>query len=92
MKETLEEFSQRVANTITTDTYYNPKLKEAIEIGANWQSERMYSEEEVKQYFYDGYYKGYNVGQNDSQSHPLALTIANHIHNDFAEYFSQFKK
>lgn len=38
-----------------------------------------------------GFYKGYNVGQNDAQSHPLALTIANNIHNDRQNYISQLK-
>jgi hypothetical protein len=36
--------------------------------------------------FNNGYHKGYNVGQKDFESHPLALTIANHIHQDRQEY------
>ena len=49
-QETLEEFSQRFANTISTDLYYNPKLKYAIEEGAKWKAEQdknKYSEEEM---------------------------------------------
>jgi hypothetical protein len=36
--------------------------------------------------FNNGYHKGYNVGQKDFESHPLALTIANHIHQDRQEF------
>ena len=42
-KETLEEF-------IESQPYYGTctyEYKEGIEVGANWQKERMYSEEEV---------------------------------------------
>ncbi len=47
----------------------------------------------IEDAFNTGFHKGYNVGQNDCQSHPLALalTIANHIHNDRQNYISNLK-
>lgn len=38
-----------------------------------------------------GYLEGYNLGQNDAEKHPLALSIANHIHKDKKDYISNLK-
>jgi len=46
---------------------------------------------EIEKAFDAGFHKGYNVGQADAQSHPLSLTIANHIHNDRQDYISNLK-
>lgn len=45
----------------------------------------------IEKAFDDAFYKGYNVGHNDAQSHPLALTIATHIHNDRQDYILNLK-
>ena len=46
---------------------------------------------EIEKAFNNGFHKGYNVGQADAQCHPLALTIANHVHKDKQEYISNLK-
>lgn len=46
---------------------------------------------EIEKSFNDGFHKGYNIGHADVQSHPLALTIANHIHKDRQHYISNLK-
>ena len=67
-QETLEEANWKVIGT-KDDTFFN---------GANWQSERMYSEEEVKQMCVDAI----NSCTNGANSHC----------QDFDEWFEQFKK
>jgi len=50
-KETLEQF-------MATLPYYghcNYEHLEGIEVGAKWQAERMYSEEDLKEAFIEGY-------------------------------------
>jgi hypothetical protein len=49
MKETIEEFADK-----TYPYYGDTELREAVIIGANWQSERSYSEEDLKQAYLDG--------------------------------------
>jgi hypothetical protein len=44
-QETLEEVAERF---IQESTYRNLTFEDYIKFGANWQAERMYSEEEVK--------------------------------------------
>ena len=44
MEETLEEAAEK----------YKINIKEAIQFGAKWQQERMYSEEDMKQAYLDG--------------------------------------
>ena len=39
--------------------------------------------------FYSGFHKGYNVGQSDAEKHPLSLTIADHIHSEFEQYYKE---
>jgi hypothetical protein len=72
-QETLEEF-------IKSQPYYGyctTEYKEGIEVGAKWQSERMYSEEDLHNAFYNGWlYRGENY------SFPKAKK----------EWFKQFKK
>lgn len=46
---------------------------------------------EIEKAFDGGFHKGYNVGQRDAESHPLALTIASHIHNDRQNHISNLK-
>jgi hypothetical protein len=46
---------------------------------------------EIEKVFNAGYIRGYDVGHGDAQSHPLALTIANHIHKDRQNYISNLK-
>lgn len=45
----------------------------------------------VERVFNAGYIRGYDVGHWDAKSHPLALTIAKHIHKDRQEYISNLK-
>ena len=58
-QETLEEFKKRFANgeshkNIKLD--YQDGIYYGIEVGAKWQSKRMYSEEEVKMLAFNFYY------------------------------------
>lgn len=46
---------------------------------------------EIKKAFNTGFHKGYGVGQGDAKNHPLALTIANHIHEERQNYISNLK-
>jgi hypothetical protein len=48
MKETLEEAAERIAYDSTEANKGFPSMKMFIE-GAKWQSEKMYSEQEVKE-------------------------------------------
>jgi len=83
-KETLEE---------AADKYTPLRIEQkAFIVGAKYQAEKMYSEEEVIKAYHDAYHKGYKVGQKDAELHPLALTIANNIHIDRNKWFEQFKK
>jgi hypothetical protein len=77
-QETIEEAALKA-----TSYYTFPDIKkshvESFIAGANWQAERMYSEEEVREAFRIGF----NVGYNDAES-PSYLT--------FEKWFEQFKK
>ena len=63
-QETLEEFSKRFANTISTDVYYNPKIAYAINQGGKWQEKIMYSEEEVYELL-KNYQSNYSYASNE---------------------------
>jgi hypothetical protein len=72
MEETLEEL-------IESQPYYGSctyEYKEGIEVGAKWQAERMYSEEDMMKAYYQGHKSG--IGSEE------ALT--------FKKWFEQFKK
>ena len=45
-KETLEEFIDRVDTPVDFDQF---SFDEGIRLGAKWQAERMYSEEEIRE-------------------------------------------
>jgi translation initiation factor 2 alpha subunit (eIF-2alpha) len=45
-QETLEEFAEKVSRAFDNDNY--KALMDLVKEGANWQAERMYSEEEVR--------------------------------------------
>jgi translation initiation factor 2 alpha subunit (eIF-2alpha) len=47
-QETLEEFSEKVSRAFDNDNY--KALMDLVKEGANWQAERMYSEEEVLEF------------------------------------------
>jgi hypothetical protein len=90
-QETLEESAKRTYQKGLQDDI-DLSFHDGVKFGAEWQAERMYSEEEVIKAYHDAYHKGYRVGQKDAESHPLALTIANNIHIDRNKWFEQFKK
>ena len=46
---------------------------------------------ELEKAFDEGFHKGYGVGQGDARNHPLALTLANHIHEERQDYISNLK-
>ena len=90
MKETLEEAAERLypinkkgAMFMPTRFDLNRDLKRDgfIEC-ANWQSERMYSEEDIKLAFDAGHKKGFSGYPNTENWKALS----------FIEWFSQFKK
>jgi hypothetical protein len=60
-----------------------------LKIEETYHEAKAMEKEENRDSFYNGFHKGYNVGQNDIQSHPLALTIANHIHSDYEQYYTE---
>jgi hypothetical protein len=66
-KETLEEVSWKVLGT-KDDTFYN---------GAEWQSERMYTYDELRQIAYNAYCKG---------------QLDNPTEGEFNLWIQQFKK
>lgn len=89
-KETIEEFSQRIANTISTDTYYNPKIKDAIEIGFNWQAEQdkdKYNAEEVFRLTLDALDLGMTIRQDQLKGY--SEKSGKELHK---EWFYQIKK
>ena len=49
-KETLEEAAERNHNEQKLNTYTPYSFNDAFKDGANWQQERMYSQEEVKEF------------------------------------------
>jgi hypothetical protein len=53
-QETLEEFALKNSK-YTNHSNINHSKEEAIILGAKWQQERMYSEEEVIEFFIEGY-------------------------------------
>jgi hypothetical protein len=76
-QETLEEAAERIAYDSTEENRLYPSTKIFIK-GANWQAERMYSEEEVKnltELFLPYYFKS-DKGFDDA----------------FKEWFEEFKK
>jgi hypothetical protein len=97
-KETLEEVAERLYPRQKPNSYYgNIELleQEAFEQGAKWQSERMYSEEDLRNAFdsarefdsLDGIVDVHIVlpmGGDMSDLQPLHFT--------FKEWFKQFKK
>lgn len=55
-QETLEEFAKQEAiKQYSEDTFGNLIVRKSIEKGAKWQQERMYSEEDLKEAFIEGY-------------------------------------
>lgn len=46
---------------------------------------------EIEKAFDASFHKGYVVGQKDAESHPLALSIADHIHKDRKDYITNLK-
>jgi hypothetical protein len=55
------------------------------ELAAKFSKEGM--KEDLRKVYYNAFIQGYGVGQKDAQSHPLAITIADHIHTDFEKWF-----
>lgn len=49
-EETLEEAAERNHNEQKLNTYTPYSFNDAFKDGANWQQERMYSQEEVKEF------------------------------------------
>ena len=76
-KETLEDFTKEVLqDEFFTNIAEYGKAERLIEIGAKWQQERMYSEEEVETIAKDAYTMGRN----------------NILIGVFNKWFEQFKK
>ena len=85
-KETLEEAADKYYPPKTTDLICSPKLvRDAFVEGAKWQSERMYSEEEVKRLAFDFYY---------DMSHKMGVAenLISENRLNAEEWFEQFKK
>ena len=81
-QETLEEFANKAY-----PFYGDVELREAIELGAKWQQERSYSEEEV----YDIVQKA--IEENSSkQLHFFDGGYSNPVYSNLKKWFEQFKK
>jgi hypothetical protein len=74
--ETLEEVAERFANECNS---YDAKLiADGVEYGANWQAEKMYSEEDIMNALH-------SVELKDNKDYSK-------IYNGMKEWFKQFKK
>ena len=90
-QETLEEFTENYINKFYNDYAFKDLLKPLLIEGANWQAERMYSEEDMKQAFFDGVRvtgEGYN-GEYASGNHP---DIEVEFYESYTEWFNKIKK
>jgi hypothetical protein len=91
-QETLEEFSKRISNdesnkNISLD--YQDGIFYGINVGAKWQAERMYSEEDLKQAFSAGRtVKNYKAEWEETYSDDMTSCK----YENFKEWFQQFKK
>jgi hypothetical protein len=83
-KETIEEFALRNSK-YTNHSNINTQKQEAIILGAKWQAERMYSEEEVKELCKKSRDEGYD-------ENTLERIGANEKIVPFGDWFEQFKK
>ena len=79
-KETLEEAAERNHNEQKLNTYTSYSFNDAFKDGAKWQAERMYSEEDFKE-FARNYYREIRL----DKSNLLWVVLAD-------KCFEQFKK
>jgi hypothetical protein len=77
MKTELEEAAERIYPISGPNSMWNSLQQDGFIEGAKWQSERMYSEEEVEQIF--------NIGQ-------MIKNYGNYKPYTFKEALEQFKK
>ena len=77
-KETIEEFALRNSK-YTNHSNINTQKQEAIILGAKWQAERMYSEEDM--------HKAYCAGSDFDMS-----CLKDEQYYMFKKWFEQFKK
>jgi len=88
MKETLEEAAERLYPINNTGSMFMPSRNDINNLykqkgfinGAKWQSERMYSEEEVFKFF-EKYREDFSIHRN--------MQV---LESQFTKWFSQFKK
>jgi hypothetical protein len=87
-QETLEEvakkYSELQAGTFTPP--HKTTYQQGFEDGAKWQSERMYSEEEVLSFGKSCFYKGFDKAENDDANCYTAFR------EEIGRLFEQFKK
>ena len=84
-KETLEEESIKYADNYFEmhETNHYKALKQGFEAGANYQAERSYSEEDLKEAFKGGGKMSWTDINQETQEP---------YYKDFKEWFEQFKK
>ncbi len=90
-QETLEEFAENYLNKFYSNYAFKDLLKPLLIDGAKWQAERMCSEEDLKQAFFDGIRvtaQGYN-GEYANGENPK---IEEQFNNDYKEWFEKLKK
>lgn len=90
-QETLEEFAENYLNKFYSNYAFKDLLKPLLIDGAKWQEQRMYSEEDMKQAFFDGIRvtsEGYN-GEYANGENPK---IEEQFNKDYKEWFEKFKK
>jgi hypothetical protein len=91
MKETLEEAAEKYVRNEHDDTL---KLisKYSFKDGAKWQAERMYSEEDLREAWENGWEKGRNGETKMTSSHPKWFEQIMLRNRTFTKWFEQFKK
>jgi hypothetical protein len=68
-QETLEEVALKYATNHGMMAYVFPEKKESFIAGAKWQQERSYSEEDMKESFYQGWVlSGIGISFKDAMS------------------------
>jgi hypothetical protein len=86
-QETLEEAAENEASIFyEKGTIEWNKYRQVFELGAKWQAERMYSEEEIIAFGKSCFYKGFDKAENDDANCYTAFR------EEIGSIIEQFKK
>jgi hypothetical protein len=93
-EETLEEAAENYVNKkgdIPTTKLEDAIFKQGFKDGAKWQSERMYSEEDLKEAYFSAI-SSTGEGWNAEYANGNNPNIEEKFSKGFAQWFEQFKK